>query len=83
MNVECRLGRTLVITEVESIEEWWWSAASAASGRGRVLLVARRDALAAPPHVRASLAPLNFAARLHTLIGNDLPIKIKVKVFND
>ncbi|CAH2091876.1 unnamed protein product [Euphydryas editha] len=65
-----RLGRTLVITEVERIEEWWWSAASAAGGRARVLLAARRPALrpAAPPHVRAALAPLHFGARLHALV---------------
>ncbi|XP_052738057.1 cytoplasmic dynein 2 heavy chain 1 isoform X2 [Bicyclus anynana] len=62
-----RLNRVIVITELESIEEWWWSALS--SGRARALLVTRDARVTrAAPHALARLAPLHFAARLHALV---------------
>nr|XP_026491806.1 cytoplasmic dynein 2 heavy chain 1 [Vanessa tameamea] len=71
LHLALRLGRTLVITEVECIEEWWWSTMrGAAGGRARVLLATRRPALAGDvaTHFRAALAPLHFTARLHALV---------------
>ncbi|XP_050362992.1 cytoplasmic dynein 2 heavy chain 1 [Nymphalis io] len=71
LHLALKLGRTLVITEVECIEEWWWSTMrGAGAGRARVLLATRRPALlsGSATHVRAALAPLHFTARLHALV---------------
>ncbi|CAD0198891.1 unnamed protein product [Chrysodeixis includens] len=54
-----RLGRTLVISDVESVREAWWGAA-------RVLLQARAVP-PLPPHAAPALARLNFTPTHHAL----------------
>ncbi|KAJ8726931.1 hypothetical protein PYW08_015328 [Mythimna loreyi] len=59
-----RLGRTLIISDVDCVHPCWWGAATL--GAARVLLQCRA-APALPPHQAARLSPVNFTPTLHAL----------------
>ncbi|KAJ8724956.1 hypothetical protein PYW07_015914 [Mythimna separata] len=61
-----RLGRTLIISDVDCVHPCWWSGAGGLGGAARVLLQCRA-APALPPHVAARLSPVNFTPTLHAL----------------
>lgn len=66
-----RLGRTLVITDVDSMHESW-AGLLYGGHAARLVLVSRDAALGArlPPPRAARLAPLHFTARLEALTGD-------------